>query len=51
MQWQRPFEVTAKENENDYRINMNGKSRLYHINMLTEYIERENGERHGGMWI
>lgn len=42
MQWQGPFDVTAKENENDYRIDMNGKSRLYHINMLKEYVEREN---------
>ena len=40
MHWQGPYRVTAKENENDYRIDMNGKSRLYHINMLKEYIER-----------
>jgi len=40
MHWQGPYNVTAKENLNDYRIDMNGKSRLYHINMLKEYIER-----------
>ena len=42
MHWHGPYKVTAKENENDYRIDMNGKSRLYHINMLKEYVEREN---------
>jgi len=41
MHWQGPYIVTAKENENNYRIDMKGKSRLYHINMLKEYIERD----------
>ena len=41
MHWHGPYKVTAKENENDYRIDMDGKSRLYHINMLKEYVERD----------
>ncbi|XP_070209818.1 uncharacterized protein [Littorina saxatilis] len=38
--WQGPFEVTAKVGQNDYRIVMNGKARLYHANLLRAYIER-----------
>ncbi|XP_070209513.1 uncharacterized protein [Littorina saxatilis] len=40
LQWQGPFEVTAKVGQNDYRIVMNGKARLYHANLLRAYIER-----------
>ena len=40
MHWQGPYKVIARENENDYRIEMKGKSRLYHVNMLKEYTER-----------
>ncbi|XP_070179136.1 uncharacterized protein [Littorina saxatilis] len=39
-EWQGPFEVTAKVGQNDYRIVMNGKARLYHANLLRAYIER-----------
>ncbi|XP_070200974.1 uncharacterized protein [Littorina saxatilis] len=39
-QWQGPFEVTAKVGQNDHRIVMNGKARLYHANLLRAYIER-----------
>ncbi|XP_070209718.1 uncharacterized protein [Littorina saxatilis] len=40
LQWQGPFEVTAKVGQNDYRIMMHGKARLYHANLLRAYIER-----------
>ena len=40
LQWQGPFEVTAKVGQNDYRIVMNGKARLYHANLLRAYVER-----------
>ena len=40
MQWQGPFKVISKERDNDYKIDINGRLRLYHANMLKEYIER-----------
>ncbi|XP_070200772.1 uncharacterized protein [Littorina saxatilis] len=40
LQWQGPFEVTARVGQNDYRIMMHGKARLYHANLLRAYIER-----------
>ena len=44
MQWQGPFVVKEKRRENDYEIEMNGKTRLYHANMLKQYYERDNNE-------
>jgi hypothetical protein len=41
MQWQGPFVVIAKVRENDYQIDLKGKSRMYHANMLKEYFERK----------
>ena len=41
MCWQGPFEVLAKEGECGYRIRVNGKEKLYHANMLKQYMEHE----------
>ena len=40
--WQGPYEVTEKLNPFDYKIREGTKDRVYHINLLKEYIEREN---------
>ena len=40
--WQGPFVVEEKINEFDYRIKIGSKSKIYHINLLKEYIERED---------
>ena len=42
MQWRGPFQVLEKVNKHDYRIDVNGKQRLFHINMLKPYIERDD---------
>lgn len=43
MQWKGPYDVTEKVTNQDYRINMKGRSRLFHANMLKRYIQREEG--------
>ena len=40
MQWKGPYQVEAKRSVNDYRINVRGKSKTYHINLLKKYQER-----------
>ena len=40
MQWKGPFVVTSKIGEADYKIEMGGKSRIFHANMLKAYIAR-----------
>jgi hypothetical protein len=42
MQWQGPYVVTERVRGSDYHIDLNGKSRLYHANMLTQYFERND---------
>jgi hypothetical protein len=39
--WQGPFEVEEKVNSFDYKIKKNKSSKIFHINLLREYIERE----------
>jgi hypothetical protein len=38
--WQGPFEVEEKVNSFDYKIK-NKSSKIFHINLLREYVERE----------
>ena len=42
MQWKGPYSVIDKFNENDYKIDVNGTVRSYHINLLKKYIPRIN---------
>ena len=45
MQWKGPYQVEEKRGVNDYRINIRGKSKTYHINLLKKYQERaKDGE-------
>lgn len=41
MQWQGPYTVTERVRGNDYQIDIKGKSRMYHANMLKQYYERD----------
>ncbi|GFO06086.1 Zinc finger protein [Plakobranchus ocellatus] len=38
MQWKGPFEIVATVGINDYRINMGGKEKTFHTNLLNGYI-------------
>jgi hypothetical protein len=44
MQWKDPFCVTRKLNKVDYQVDMEGKLKTFHVNLLKRYIDRENGE-------
>ncbi|GFO04003.1 Zinc finger protein [Plakobranchus ocellatus] len=41
MQWKGPFEIVATVGINDYRINMGGKEKTFHDNLLKGYIARD----------
>ncbi|GFR94304.1 zinc finger protein [Elysia marginata] len=41
MQWKGPFKVVATVVVNDYRINMCGKVKTFHANLLKKYIARD----------
>ena len=40
MQWKGPFVVTSKVGDVDYRIQINGKIKTFHANLLKKYFER-----------
>ena len=40
MQLKGPYVIKEKINKFDYRIDVNGKERVYHANLLRRYIER-----------
>lgn len=44
LQWKGPFDVTKKVNRVDYQLNMQGKVKTFHINLLKKYVERTNAE-------
>lgn len=39
-QWKGPYEVTQKLSNLDYKVNVNGAEKVYHINLLKKYHER-----------
>ena len=41
MQWRGPYVVKGCPGGNNYRIEIKGKPKNYHINMLKQYVERE----------
>ena len=45
MKWQGPFEIKEKVGSLDYRIELNGKRKTYHANILKKYVERDNVEK------
>lgn len=42
LSWSGPFKVINKHGPVDYWIEINGKHRLYHINLMKRYFRREN---------
>jgi len=40
MQWKGPFEVLECRNDNNYRVQLEGRVKLFHANMLKLYVER-----------
>lgn len=41
MQWKGPYHIVKKQSEMDYTLNMGGKLKTWHANMLKKYVERE----------
>lgn len=46
MGWKVPYEVTEKFSPLDYRIKTGNKEQTFHINILKQYIERENDDQY-----
>ena len=44
MQWKGPFEAENIVGTNDYGIQVGGKVKTFHTNMLKKYIERKNAD-------
>jgi len=44
MQWKGPFEVIERRNDHNNMIQMNGRVKLFHANMLKKYTLREKEE-------
>jgi hypothetical protein len=42
MHWKGPYEVLEKVGELDYKITIKSKVKMFHINMLKSYVERED---------
>ena len=43
-QWKVPFEVKGSKGENNYQIKINRKIKTFLINLLKQYVERDNVE-------
>ena len=41
LQWKGPYEITEVINKMDYKINIAGKTKIYHANLLKLYLERQ----------
>ena len=42
MQWRGPYKVEAVMGQNDYKINIKGKLKVYHANLLKKYVTRND---------
>ena len=51
MQWRGPFEIIKKIGNADYRIDMNGKIKTFHANMLKLYIDRADEDDTGVLGV
>lgn len=49
LQWKGPYKVTKHVVGNDYKIEINGKIKTYHANMLKKYYEPERCETAGAV--
>ena len=41
MQWKGPFQIVECRNDNNYRIQLEGRVKMFHANMLKRYVERK----------
>ncbi|XP_033752174.1 uncharacterized protein LOC117335982 [Pecten maximus] len=41
MQWRGPYSVTAKKGPMDYEVDMVGKKKTFHVNMLKKYFKKD----------
>ena len=41
LQWKGPFQIDSVVGQNDYKIKIGNKTKIYHINLLKEYIHRQ----------
>jgi len=44
MQWKGPFEIVECGNDNNYRVQLDGRVKMFHANMLKKYHVRENAD-------
>ena len=44
MQWKGLFEVKGRKGGNNYQIEVNRKMKTFHVNLLKQYVERDNVE-------
>lgn len=51
LQWRGPYEILEKVGNVDYKINMDGKTKTFHANMLKLYINRNNENDAGVLGI
>ena len=42
LKWRGPYDVLAAKGNNDYLIDLNGNQKIYHINMLKQYHQRDD---------
>ncbi|XP_062503411.1 uncharacterized protein LOC134180298 [Corticium candelabrum] len=47
MRWRGPYSIVSSVGECDYRINVGGKVKIYHVNLLEGFVQRPN--RTGGI--
>jgi hypothetical protein len=45
MKWKGPYSVVEKVSENDYKINIDGRCKTFHANMLKLYLHRETSNK------
>ena len=45
MQWRGPYEVVEKVGPVDYKLKINGKEKIYHVNMIKQYHDRASNQQ------
>ena len=48
LQWKGPYKVTEVVNKLDYIVQVNGKTKVYHANLLRHYEQREEAPENKG---
>jgi hypothetical protein len=41
LQWRGPYKITEVVNRMDYKVEVDGKTKIYHVNLLKKYFDRE----------